>query len=734
MRYRIRKDQRLKLKGREYIVVEALTNGDVKLQDAQSNVCIAYPKDHLVQGICNGSVSLIDDNQSLVRKALQPNLSLDFTALPEEDRADAKRIFEYIKEILEQKMDRKVLKAYIPIIKVVADRIGDANPPSEATLYRRQRDFEASGGNIRSLVRVKGKGNTYIKVDSDIDKIIKDVIAELFMDKQRLNVPAVYAAVVARIEERNSLRDEKDKLLLPAQSTIYRRVKKLDPYEVTKARYGKRLADAKFGILKSLKPPTRPLERVEIDHTKSDLMVVDEIRALLIGRPWLTVAIDKYSRCNLGICLSFTPPSYVTVMKCLIHAIKTKEYVQKEYPDIKHAWDTYGLPEGIVVDNGKEFHSTHFEDACLQLQIAIQYAPPKIPWYKGSVERFFGSLNTELLHQQPGTTFSNYLDKGEYDPAKHAVIDLSLLRWKIHKWIVDVYHQDKHRGVNDKPSFLWNEGIKAYPPALPGSESELRVLLGKMAVKPITSVGITMFGLTYRDPALAILRRRHGNDRVRVKYDPMDLSMIYVYDTVDHIYIPVPADDQEYTQGLNEWQHKIIWQHARKQVDGRIDIVALAQAKEELRQVVRGYLATRKGDTTCQRVARYAGLDEEPYRVTTSEPAQKRPTEPDVEPALDSDLVQTGGDHALSGVANNSIGQNHDVKANATTPEETSSIKTPSSGNTKTKRKTASKKLQAKNSLRKDRAEIALNEPDGEEWKSNYDTMDEEEMNDEQAA
>ncbi len=37
---------------------------------------------------------------------------------------------------------------------------------------------------------------------------------------------------------------------------------------------------------------TRPLERVELDHTPLDLIVVDEEDRLPIGRPTVTLALD----------------------------------------------------------------------------------------------------------------------------------------------------------------------------------------------------------------------------------------------------------------------------------------------------------------------------------------------------------------------------------------------------------------------------------------------------------
>ena len=57
-------------------------------------------------------------------------------------------------------------------------------------------------------------------------------------------------------------------------------------------------------------PPARhPLDLVQVDHTPMDLIVVDPIDREPIGRPWLTVAIDTYSRCIAGFHVTLEAPA-----------------------------------------------------------------------------------------------------------------------------------------------------------------------------------------------------------------------------------------------------------------------------------------------------------------------------------------------------------------------------------------------------------------------------------------
>ena len=65
----------------------------------------------------------------------------------------------------------------------------------------------------------------------------------------------------------------------------------------------------------------RPLELIQIDHTPVDVLVLTDDRQTILGRPWLTVAIDVATRCVLGIYLSMDAPSAVSVSLCIEHRI-----------------------------------------------------------------------------------------------------------------------------------------------------------------------------------------------------------------------------------------------------------------------------------------------------------------------------------------------------------------------------------------------------------------------------
>lgn len=518
----------------------------------------------------------------------QNYLQADFASIPEKLRFEAKRKYFYVSQVLESNLSSRTQAELQPIIERVSVEIKDPNPPNWLTLYRWLCAYENAADDIRALVpRYRSRGDYRPKLKPEVIEIIERAIADVYLTPSRPDVADVYDEVLRQINHENQLRTviKKEVLEIPHRSTIYRAVSNIDPSVKAVGRYGKRMAALMYDPVRLGPRPTRHEERVEIDHTKLPLFVVDTDRRMPIGTPWLTSAVDKYSGMTLGYYASFEPPSYLSVMQCLNHAICPKRYLHQQYPNVENDWKAYGLPEVIVVDNGKEFCSTHLEDACLQLGIVIQYTPPKMPWYKSSIERYFGALNSQLLSDKPGKNFTDLMQQYDYDPYKNAVISFSALQEILHIFIVDIHNQSSHPELKSPRAKVWNCGIAEFPPALPPSSRELSILLGSITQRTLTRRGIELEGLIYNSSELASLRSRTKPSKTKVKYNPTDLGSIYVFDTESYQFIEVPALNQEYAQGLTLWQHKVIKLLARTEAE-KVDLVALALAKEKIQSIV----------------------------------------------------------------------------------------------------------------------------------------------------
>ena len=249
-------------------------------------------------------------------------------------------------------------------------------------------------------------------------------------------------------------------------------------------------------------------------------------------------------------------------------------------------------------------HLNDLEDACLLLGMVLQYTPVQTPQFKAGIERMFGSLNTMFFHALPGTTFSNSTERGSYNNTEQACVYLSEVDKMLHIFLLDIYAERFHRGLNGIPARHWEEKTRhGFAPALPPSAAELSILLGRTATRTVQHYGIDFLSLRYNCDELITLRTRLKGQPTKIKYHPADLSCLYAYDAFEQQYIRVPALDQAYTQGLSLWKHRLIRQVVLTE-QCQVDIVALGKAKRKIQQIVEEG-RHRKRQSTRSRIARW---------------------------------------------------------------------------------------------------------------------------------
>jgi len=603
----LRRGHQIKIGASGFLILRRLPDQAWQLQSIATGELRTFAEFDLLDRFAVGELTFVPRiDVSAAANDLGNKLLRDLSVYPPELVNLARLRIEYLKEIDRRQPIAITQRAIEPLARSVAERIGDSKPPGWRTVCRDYRKWVAAGRDIRAIMlRYSDRGKRGSRMAPETHAISDQVIDELYMTAERKRVPAVHLEILRRLAEVNRFRPEPDRLPVPSRRTVYREIARRSPYEMMVARYGKRRAEMEFRISGTGPQTSRALQRVSMDHTPGDIIVVDDNSMLPLGRPTITSALDEHTRCLLGFYAGFEPPSCLSVMRCLKHAILPKTYVLREFPSVKNHWDCYGVPELVVVDNPPEFHSTHFERACLQIGTDIQYTKVLVPWYKGKLERFQGTMNHDLMHGNPGTTFSNILERDHYNPGRHAVVLLSTFREMLHKWIIDVYLQTPHRGIKDTPAHRWQAEMIDLPPPLPASASELDIVLGMTVQRVVFHYGIELEGLKYNAPELGELRRRMGlGMKIELTFDPGDLGHVSVLDPQRKTYIHVPAVDQGYARGVSLWQHKVIRRYAQRQLSARTDIAALAQAKAEIRELVERDLE-RKATRGRKRHARF---------------------------------------------------------------------------------------------------------------------------------
>lgn len=456
----------------------------------------------------------------------------------------------YVREIYNRISSARSKNIVEPIIKEVALDLEDNNPPSFPTFARWFKKYIEENRNPFSLARnYEETGLHQMHFNSNIERIIVERIKEDYLSEQRLTVEAVHNNVTGAILEEYG-DDESVIDMIPSIRTIHRRIEDIDPYIKTRKRNGKHVANRNFkGAGRSIQS-VRPLEKIEIDGNLIDVLIVDEETGEVVGRPYLTCLIDQYSRCIISYVITLIPFSSATLLKALKFAIS------------KNCGEFGGLFETMVVDNGSDYISASVRNFCNELGIRIEHGAPRDPNSKPHVERFFGTLNKQLIHQLPGTTFSNHNEKGDYDSTKLSCITLIKLNELVSNWLEKIYHRKIHRGHGRAPEKLWEEGIKENPVNTYTLEY-LDTIAREVLTRKISNGRITIYNLKWYSHALATieaqLKLKNLEAKVEVYVDTLDLEKIYIKSPLDGtIFIRADSTIPGYTKGLSLFEHKLI--------------------------------------------------------------------------------------------------------------------------------------------------------------------------------
>jgi putative transposase len=310
----------------------------------------------------------------------------------------------------------------------------------------------------------------------------------------------------------------------PSHQTVYRI---LDQHIQEEQRKGKARSSGYLGS--RLTHMTRDGRELEVegsndvwqcDHTRLDIRIVDEYGVL--DRPWLTVIIDSYSRCVMGFFLGFYAPSSQIDALALRHAILLKSY-GSEYGLGDKEFGTYGICNYFYTDGGNDFQSIHITEQ-VAVQLGFSCALRRRPSDGGIVERFFRTLNDQLLRTLPGYTGSNVQERPK-DVDKDACLTLKDLEIILVRYIVKEYNAHTDARSGDQSRFeRWDAGLMIEPTLY--DELDLAIALMKAARRVVQKYGCIQFeGWTYRAEHL----KGWEGKTVALRYDPDDITTILVY-------------------------------------------------------------------------------------------------------------------------------------------------------------------------------------------------------------
>jgi len=385
-----------------------------------------------------------------------------------------------------------------------------------------------------------------------------------------------------------------------------RMVAKFSPFALFSGRYGHEAALQHFALVNRGLDVTRPLERVEMDEYNVSLQSLLVEMGLWSGlsprlkaevqrtRTWLTVAIDCATRCILAMRLLVAAPSSESALSALEMAIYQKDSIS-DAVGVGCTWEMHGLMETLVTDGGAAFIAVSTQAALRDLNIAHEVPPGGVPFLRGTIERFFLTVQSRLLPLFPGQTFENAICKGNYDSEGNACLNVEELNRALIRYAVDIYHNTPHDALGgETPRNAWRRLKSLWGFFSPPSEHIRRHVFGIACTSRINNRGIRFLGLHYQSLDLQKLRFGVGQKLVSIRVNRHDLGAISVRQQ-DGGWISVPCVFKEIA-GTSVWE----WIGAAQDLQRRhADMTSLSkdivrQAMDDLRQTAA--MATKRAE------------------------------------------------------------------------------------------------------------------------------------------
>jgi putative transposase len=415
------------------------------------------------------------------------------------------------------------------------------DPPCTKSMRTWVKIFEKGGHSPLALVpRTHRSGNRAARFCPVSLRFLGNAI-DAYLTCQRLNKRQVYekyrSAMLGENERR--IAESAPPLEIISRRGVERVLNALDPYFTYIQRHGIDAANRKFALYEEGINAFYPMERIEIDEWKVDLISIfaklglldhltpAELAELERGRRWLYLAIDCATRCVVGMRLAENPNS--------TDAIALLQDITRDKSDLalaagcKSSWNHYGGLNAVVSDLGAAFVDEFFCAAVTDGHGNPERPPGGIPSLRARVERIFGTMGTALMPHLSGRTFSNPAARGDYPSGEMAVLSDDTLMQILVVFIVDIYHNTPHQGLRgETPNNCWNRlaAEKGVAPTL--SERRRRLAFGLKDRRRVSGRGVRKFGIDYTCAALREFHLHSHERDVDLRVDLSDLGWIMV--------------------------------------------------------------------------------------------------------------------------------------------------------------------------------------------------------------
>jgi transposase InsO family protein len=429
--------------------------------------------------------------------------------------------------------------------QLVHQRMNGGTPPVPERTVRlwvaryKEAEQRQGSGYLGLIPRTGQRGNRASKLPAESLALLNQFIERDYETLKQKSRFATWAALLRACEEKGSV--------APSYATFCLAVRRRPAFEGLLKRKGHRAAYIHEPFYWELGPTTprhgdRPFEIGHIDHTELDVELVCSRTGRALGRPWMTLLTDAFSRRCLSLVLAFDAPSQRSCMMLLRECVR------------RHG----RLPQIVVVDGGPEFQSTYFEALLARYECTKKTRPPAKARFGSCCERLFGTTNTRFIHNLQGNTQITRNVRQvttSVDPRKHATWTLSELHERLSEYLFEVYDTTDHPALGQSPRDAFQAGLEMAglrPERLiPNDQEFLMATLpttpkGTARITPGRGVKINhIFYWSAGFQTAAV-----ENHQVPVRYDPFDAGTAYAF--VEHRWVQCHSEYYVVFRGRSE--------------------------------------------------------------------------------------------------------------------------------------------------------------------------------------
>lgn len=444
------------------------------------------------------------------------------------------------------------------------------NLPSVATLNRWRNRFGARGlAGLLSRAKHRG-GKGALRVDERIVERMTYSVDNYFLTPERRTIRDCWLQLKGEIEGYNDKRLPAEQIKVPSYSTYRRYVLSMPAYEIFASRYGQRAARHRF----------RSTEVVAGKiHGLNDLWLADHFLLRVIGmhtdgtprgRPWVTIIADARTRYIVGLRVGYETLSAERLLDTIYDAIMPKDQERLAAMGVKSQWEACGIPLRIRMDNGSDFASLDTQRALDELDCGDEYCAVRSPWTKGGIERCIRTAHGDMQGLTgaclpPATVKALCLDRDpKLRPSQMPLMDHEMIEAAVFRWAIDEYNNRASTKLENKsPYEVWKALATPDRVDLPCDPELARLACMRQLTPTIQPFGLQIAGLrSFMHPQLQEIRLslEHSLEqrvRVKVRYRPSKLDVVWVQDPRDESWFPVENKDPS-TKDLSERQVAIL--------------------------------------------------------------------------------------------------------------------------------------------------------------------------------